>query len=158
LILLKVTVTAIAAVVAIVAATGTMVEAIVEVDHITEMAIVTAMDKTVAAEAVGQLLLVRGMAAVAVDGISTTVETPVGRNPMEEDVGVTEAAVAPDITVGMMAVQPRRTTGLFRCRGTKGQSPSCSKVAMGLPESTSIGTRTFQSRQLEVTCPMALRM
>jgi hypothetical protein len=145
-------------------------------DHITEMAIVTAIDRTAVAvatteeeavaEAAGQLLTVRGwtveatLEAEATQEAEATLATTVGKNQMEEgdDLGVTPG-VALDLTVGMMAVQPRRKTGLLRCQGTKDWSQSCSPEAIhNRPESTLIGMKTFQSRLLEAMCPMALRM
>merc|ERR1719245_711221 len=116
------------------------------VDHITEMAIVTAMNKTEVAEAVravGQLKMAKGWTEVeigveAVEAAATTTAgrtfttTPVGKNPLAiETIAADGMAAIAKIAVGTIAEIAmtegplRPTIGPFRCRETRGLSKSC---------------------------------
>ena len=140
------------------------------IDHITEMAIVTAMDKTAAvaeveaaAEAAGRRLMVNvttvGTGAATTAIRSTTI--PVGKNHRGtvETAEVTAedvAAMTAEETAmtAMTAVMGRtRTTGPFRYRGTIGSSRSCFRAGTGPRASTLTGTRTFRWRLRARTCP-----
>ena len=147
------------------AADGTMM-----IDHITEMAIVTAMDKTAAvaeveaaAEAAGRRLMVNvttvGTGAATTATRSTTI--PVGKNhrgtveTAEVTVEDVAAMTAEETAMtAMTAVMGRtRTTGPFRYRGTIGSSRSCFRAVTGPRASTLTGTRTFRWRLRARTCP-----
>ena len=147
------------------AADGTMM-----IDHITEMAIVTAMDKTAAvaeveeaAEAAGRRLMVNvttvGTGAATTATRSTTIPVGKNRRGIVETAGVTVEGVAvmtaeETAMTAMTAVMGRtRMTGPFRYRGTIGSSRSCFRADTGPRASTLTGTRTFRWRLRARTCP-----
>merc|ERR1719210_371935 len=117
------------------AADGTMM-----IDHITEMAIVTAMDKTAAIR-------------------STTIPVGKNRRGIVETAGVTVEDVAvmtaeETAMTAMTAVMGQtRMTGPFRYRGTIGSNRSCFRAGTGPRASTLTGTRTFRWRLRARTCP-----
>jgi hypothetical protein len=162
------------------------VEAIMIVDHMTEVAIVTAMIRVAvaveatavvaAAEAVGQLPMgsnatTAGIAAevvaATVDRTSITaparaVAIPVGRNhPQVAEASPGMAATAEAITAATMAVVAAAAalkTGPSPCPGTIGSKLSSSPAVTGPRASTLIDMRTFRSRPLDQMCQMALKI
>ncbi len=147
------------------AAAGTMM-----IDHITEMAIVTAMDKTAAvaeavAEAAGRPLMVNVTTTdgtgVAITATPSTATILVGKNlrGTVETAEVTAAAVVEDVTTVEATAKTavmglRRRTGPCRCHGTIASRRSCLRAGMGLRASTLTATRTFRWRLRARTCLM----
>jgi hypothetical protein len=156
------------------------VVAIMIVDHMTEVAIVTAMIRVavvveataavVAAEAVGQLPMgsnatTAGIAAEVAEATvgrtfitapARAVAIPVGRNHPQ----VAEASPGTAITAAMMAVVAAAAlkTGPSPCPGTIGSKLSSSRAVTGPRVSTLIDMRTFRSRPLDQMCQMALKI
>ena len=152
--------------VAIAEVAGTMI------DHITEMAIVTATVRTAvmveaagrAATAVGQPPTASEMTAGTVAAIiaaTTSTTTPVGRSPdpvIAEVIADTEVAGVAVGTTGAVGEAVRRTIGPYRCRGMRGPRWNCSRAVTGPLVSTLIGMRTFRSRPRGPTCLTASKM
>jgi hypothetical protein len=156
------------------------VVAIMIVDHMTEVAIVTAMIRVAvaveatavvaAAEAVGQLPMgsnatTAGIAAEVAEATvgrtfitapARAVAIPVGRNHPQ----VAEASPGTAITAAMMAVVAAAAlkTGPSLCQGTIGSKLSSSPAVTGPRASTLIDMRTFRSRPLDQMCQMALKI
>lgn len=139
------------------------------IDHITEMAIVTAMDKTAAVaeavvEAAGRPLTVNVTTTAGID-VATTVTLStatilVGKNLREtaETVEDTKVVVVDATTVAGIAktvvMGHRRRTGPFRCLGTIESRRNCFRAGMGLRASTLTAMRTFRWKRRALTCPM----
>jgi hypothetical protein len=161
------------------------VVAIMIVDHMTEVAIVTAMIRVavvveataavVAAEAVGQLPMgsnatTAGIAAEVAEATvgrtfitapARAVAIPVGRNhPQVAEASPGMAATAEAITAATMAVVAAAAlkTGPSPCPGTIGSKLSSSRAVTGPRVSTLIDMRTFRSRPLDQMCQMALKI
>ena len=151
-------------------AVGTMI------DHITEMAIVTATDRAaaiaataaaaaavaVAAGADGPPRTGSAMTAGTVAGtIGTTFTTiAVGKNLGRGGnavIAATAAAGAAGTIPAAAAVGPM-TIGRAPCPVMRGWRLSCSRGVTGHRVSTLIGMRTFRSRPLGRTCPTASKM
>jgi hypothetical protein len=160
-----------------------VVEAIMIVDHMTEVAIVTAMirvavvvEATAAVEAVGQLPMgsnatTAGIAAEVAEATvgrtfitapARAVAIPVGRNhPQVAEASPGMAATAEAITAATMAVVAAAAalkTGPSPCPGTIGSKLSSSRAVTGPRVSTLIDMRTFRSRPLDQMCQMALKI
>ena len=145
------------------AADGTMM-----IDHITEMAIVTAMDKTaaVAEVAAGRRPTVKGttVGIAAVNGAIPSTTIPVGRNRLGTvETADTAVAVAIGATTAVetgatVETVRRRTTGPYRCHGTIGSSRSCFRAATGHRVSTLTATRISRWRPLALTCRTASKI
>ena len=144
------------------------------VDHITEMAIMTALDKTavaalIAEEAVaaaGPLKMDKEWNEVAIlDEVeaetmaSTTI--PVGRNRHVVNETTAEvvdlvrvnAGLTGEMTVGRLPL----TIGPLRYRGTNGLRANCSRVAMDRRESISTDMRISRWKRPELMCLTALK-
>jgi len=137
------------------------------IDHMAEMAIVTAMTRGVAEatamvevlveeEAVGQLPMVREITNVGIEaGRASTIlvhsavvieGTAVGTGGMEATTG------------GMMGVPPVPTTGRYHYPGMTGLNKSYSLVAMDPRVSTSIDMRISRSRLPDPMYQMGLKI
>ena len=160
-------------------AAGTTMEANL-VDHITEMVIMTALDKTAvtavmaeeaaAVVAAGLLKMDKEWNVVAaileaVEEAATMASTtiPVGRNRHVVNETTAEAVVADlvienrGITDGMTVGQLPLTIGPLRYRGTNGLRANCSRVAMDRRESISTDMRISRWKRPELMCLTALK-
>ena len=160
-------------------AAGTTMEANL-VDHITEMVIMTALDKTAvtavmaeeaaAVVAAGLLKMDKEWNVVAaileaVEEAATMASTtiPVGRNRHVVNETTAEAVVADlvienrGITDGMTVGQLPLTIGPLRCLEMNGLRANCSREAMDRPESISTAMRISRWKQPDLMCLTALK-
>ena len=140
------------------------------IDHITEMAIVTATDRTVAvavaAEVAGRLPTVKGttVGTVAERTVTRSTTIPVGRSHPETAETVVDTAVAAEaavmtvvVTAETVGTAPQRTIGPYPCRVTIGSSKNCSRAATARRASILTAMRTSRLRPRVPTCPTVLR-
>ena len=156
-------------------AAGTTMEANL-VDHITEMVIMTALDKTavaalIAEEAVaaaGPLKMDKEWNEVAILDVveaetMASLAIPVGRNRHVVNETTAEAVVADlvienrGITDGMTVGQLPLTIGPLRCREMNGLRANYSREAMDHPESISTAMRISRWKQPDLMCLTALK-
>ena len=158
-------------------AAGTTMEANL-VDHITEMVIMTALDKTAvtavmaeeaaAVVAAGLLKMDKEWNVVAaileaVEEAATMASTtiPVGRNRHVVNETTAEVVdlvrVNAGLTGGMTVGRLPLTIGPLRYRGTNGLRANCSRVAMDRRESISTDMRISRWKQPDLMCLTALK-
>ena len=158
-------------------AAGTTMEANL-VDHITEMVIMTALDKTAVTAVMAEEAVVAAgllkmdkewnvVAAIleAVEEAATMASTtiPVGRNRHVVNETIAEAVVADlvienrGITDGMTVGQLPLTIGPLRCREMNGLRANYSREAMDHPESISTAMRISRWKQPDLMCLTALK-
>ena len=158
-------------------AAGTTMEANL-VDHITEMVIMTALDKTAVTAVMAEEAVVAAgllkmdkewnvVAAIleAVEEAATMDSTtiPVGRNRHVVNETTAEAVVADlvienrGITDGMTVGQLPLTIGPLRCREMNGLRANYSREAMDHPESISTAMRISRWKQPDLMCLTALK-
>ncbi len=135
------------------------------IDHITEMAIVTALDRSAAvvmaavaaAEAVGQQPMVNEMSAGIV-AVTTFTTTLAGRShPVVTAKAVVGTAEEDMETAEMTVGRQPLMIGPSHCQGMIGSRRSCSLAVTGHRASTLIGTRISRSKPLALMCQTALR-
>jgi hypothetical protein len=156
-------------------AAGTMAMEANLVDHITEMVIMTALDKTAVTAAVAAAVVAAGplqmdkewnavaaiLEAVVEAATMASTKIPVGRNRHvvnETTAAEVEAAeVNAGSTGGMTVGRLPLTIGPLRYRGTNVLRANCSRVAMDRLESISTAMRISRWKQPELMCLTALK-